>query len=278
VLPFSVLFLGVFNTLSARLSRKRLFDSIVAAFMLFLLCFAFLLFPNSASIHPHAAAEAWLRALPPGLAGGIAAVRNWSFSMFYCVAEMWGDIGLSLLFWSLANETTSMADAAVLYPLFGIGANVAQVFAGQCLKALGVQRGAAGGGFVPQLQTLTCVMLGLGTCIFALHEYISRSATFRPDTLDAPRRGGGIAGSAADNGAGVIARRGGDARTSGSNSDNGSSGPVRGADGPASTSAVEAGGHSAADGDLHLWSGPGVIMEVEVRSRTHAGLQCHLTG
>ncbi len=38
-----------------------------------------------------------------------------------------GDIVLSLLFWGLANETTALQDAAVLYPLFGVGANVGQV-------------------------------------------------------------------------------------------------------------------------------------------------------
>ena len=127
MLPFSVAFLALFNFLSARLSRKALFNCIVAGFMLFFAIFAFLLFPNTASIHPHALADVWLRIVPSGLAGGVAVLRNWTFSIFYCASEMWGDVGLSLLFWSLANETTSISDATVLYPLFGIGANVAQV-------------------------------------------------------------------------------------------------------------------------------------------------------
>ena len=38
-----------------------------------------------------------------------------------------GDIVLSLLFWGLANETTALNEAAVLYPLFGVGANIGQV-------------------------------------------------------------------------------------------------------------------------------------------------------
>lgn len=57
-------------------------------------------------------------------------VRNWLFTLFYCVSELWGDVVLSLLFWGLANETTSIEDAPLLYPLFGIGANVAQTVAG----------------------------------------------------------------------------------------------------------------------------------------------------
>lgn len=46
------------------------------------------------------------------------------FTAFYCSAELWGDVVLSLLFWGLANEMTSIEEAPVLYPLFGIGANV----------------------------------------------------------------------------------------------------------------------------------------------------------
>ena len=57
-------------------------------------------------------------------------VRNWLFTLFYCVSELWGDVVLSLLFWGLANETTSIEDAPLLYPLFGIGANIAQTMAG----------------------------------------------------------------------------------------------------------------------------------------------------
>lgn len=64
-------------------------------------------------------------------------VRNWLFTLFYCVSELWGDVMLSLLFWGLANETTSIEDAPLLYPLFGIGANVAQTVAGAWVQGAG---------------------------------------------------------------------------------------------------------------------------------------------
>jgi AAA family ATP:ADP antiporter len=53
-------------------------------------------------------------------------IRNWLFTLFYCMSELWGDVVLSLLFWGLANETTALKDASLLYPLFGIGANIGQ--------------------------------------------------------------------------------------------------------------------------------------------------------
>jgi AAA family ATP:ADP antiporter len=64
-------------------------------------------------------------------------LRNWTFTLFFCMSELWGDVCMGLLFWGLANETTSLADAPTLYPLFGIGANIAQAMAGVVLKVRG---------------------------------------------------------------------------------------------------------------------------------------------
>ncbi len=78
-------------------------------------------------LHFHGVAADLSAWLPTGLAGGVGMIRNWTFTLFYCMSELWGDVVLSLLFWGLANETTALKDASLLYPLFGIGANVGQV-------------------------------------------------------------------------------------------------------------------------------------------------------
>src|SRR6185437_15692060 len=75
--------------------------------------------------------------LPQGLAGLVGMLRNWTFTIFFCMSELWGDVCMGLLFWGLANEITSLADAATLYPLFGLGANLAQALAGIVLKVGG---------------------------------------------------------------------------------------------------------------------------------------------
>ena len=72
--------------------------------------------------------------VPSGLSGLVGMVRNWTFTLFFCMSELWGDVCLGLLFWGLANDTTSLSDAHTLYPLFGLGANVAQSLAGLALK------------------------------------------------------------------------------------------------------------------------------------------------
>ena len=85
-----------------------------------------------------------------GMAGAVGVVRNWGFTLFYCSAELWGDVVLSLLFWGLANELTDIEEAPMLYPLFGVGANVGQTLSGKMLSFFS----GASGGNLSQTQQL----------------------------------------------------------------------------------------------------------------------------
>ena len=99
--------------------------------------------------------------------------RNWLFTLFYCFSELWGDIALSLLFWGLANETTSIEDAPLLYPLFGIGANVAQTLAGRALRVFSDASGVHMS-YTHQLQGTIFFCVALGVVVIGLHAYISK--------------------------------------------------------------------------------------------------------
>lgn len=99
-------------------------------------------------------------------------VRNWMFTLFYCTSELWGDVVLSLLFWGLANETTSLRDAPLLYPLFGVGANVAQTLAGRILSAFS-NTTANNLTYAQQVQSCMGMVLALGVGILAMHHYIN---------------------------------------------------------------------------------------------------------
>lgn len=166
-----------------------MFNIIIACFMGFIGLFSNVLLPHTMTIHPIAACEALLEVLPSGFAGSVAVVHNWSYSLFYCFSELWGDVCLSLLFWSLANEITSLKDAAVIYPLFGIGANVAQVCAGQVLKAAGM--GAEATGYVPQMQALCTLVLGLGALVIFLHEVVCKRMSVASHKKDDGQSAGG---------------------------------------------------------------------------------------
>lgn len=40
-------------------------------------------------------------------------VRNWTYTLFFVLGELWGDVVLSLLFWGLANELTHMSEVCL---------------------------------------------------------------------------------------------------------------------------------------------------------------------
>ena len=40
-------------------------------------------------------------------------IEYWTFSLFYCAAELWGSVVISVLFWSLANEVCTVNEAKV---------------------------------------------------------------------------------------------------------------------------------------------------------------------
>ena len=136
-LPSSILFVLIFSWLSSRMKLQHLFVAVVAPFLVFFGGFAAILYPMRDILHPHVAASAVMQIVPSGFAPIIRMFENWTFTLYYVMCELWGDVVLSLMFWQLANNSTSQEDAKVLYPLFGVGANIAQIVAGQLIKLVG---------------------------------------------------------------------------------------------------------------------------------------------
>ncbi len=122
VLPMAVIFMLIYAKLSNKLSKPALFYVSVIPFLIFFAAFALILYPARDFIHPHALADK-LQAAYPTLRGAIAIFRNWSFSLFYVMSELWGSVALSLLFWGFANDITKYTEAKRFYALFGLFAN-----------------------------------------------------------------------------------------------------------------------------------------------------------
>ncbi|CAG9461395.1 unnamed protein product [Pedinophyceae sp. YPF-701] len=175
VFPSSLLFFTLFSIGTQVFSRAALFNISISAFIAYFALFGGFLYPNHDVLHA-TGLEPILAALPPGLAGLGGMIRNWTFTTFYCISELWGDVVLSLMFWGLANDTTPMDRAKVLYPLFGIGANVAQVFSGKLLRFMGEYAVATDMSFRTQLQILLGICVGCSFCVLGVHAHIMRRA------------------------------------------------------------------------------------------------------
>jgi AAA family ATP:ADP antiporter len=93
------------------MEQKDVFYACTIPFLIFFAIFAMVIYPNSAALHPHAFVDSIAAMLPAGFAAPLSIIRNWSFAVFYVMAEMWGSVVASLLFWSFANEVTTVDEA-----------------------------------------------------------------------------------------------------------------------------------------------------------------------
>ncbi len=130
VLPSAILFTLLYTRLANRFSREKVFYIVMSIFMVFFFLFAFVLYPAQDFLHPNTAADAMQRFLPDGFKGFIAIFRNWTFSLFYIMSELWSTAVFTVLFWGFANEVTSVEEARRYYGLLTFGGSFAGIFAG----------------------------------------------------------------------------------------------------------------------------------------------------
>jgi AAA family ATP:ADP antiporter len=105
-LPMAIGFMLLYTKLSNVLSREALFYTVIFPFIAFFGAFAFVLYPLRDVIHPTALADELLAALGPSFLGPVAILRIWSFCLFYVMAELWGSVVISVLFWGFANQVS----------------------------------------------------------------------------------------------------------------------------------------------------------------------------
>lgn len=129
--PGAVLMTVLFTWLSNYLSRERVFYVIMSIFLGYFFIFTFILYPMRDLIHPHQTADMLQETLPLGLKGFVAMMRYWTFTLFYVMSELWGNIVVFVLFWGFASQVTKIQEAKRFYGLFGVGANFSGIFAGQ---------------------------------------------------------------------------------------------------------------------------------------------------
>ncbi len=130
VVPAAIIFTLCYAKLSNMVSKERLFYTTVIPFLVFFAAFALFLYPNREALHPTTSADALLAFLPAGMSGLVSCYRDWTFSLFYILSELWGSAILSLAFWGFANDITPVSEAKRIYPLFALGANIALMVSG----------------------------------------------------------------------------------------------------------------------------------------------------
>lgn len=182
-LPAAIGFTVLYSKLCNKMEQKDVFYACTFPFLLFFTLFATAIYPNVGILHPNAFVDGLSKVLPVGFAGPLAIIRNWSYALFYVMAEMWGSVVVSLLFWTFANEITTVDEAKKYYPLFGLGANVALIFSGQYVKWVSNIRKSLPPGVDAwgiSLNYLMGAVVAAGTSMLGLFTYMQKNVVNDP--------------------------------------------------------------------------------------------------
>ncbi|CAL5373555.1 unnamed protein product [Camellia sinensis] len=197
-LPMAIGFMLLYTKLANVLSKQALFYTVILPFIAFFGAFGFVLYPLSHYFHPTALADKLLATLGPRFLGPLAIIRIWSFCLFYVMAELWGSVVISVLFWGLANQRwveemvkrghlavianahciqiTTVDEAKRFYPLFGLGANVALIFSGRTVKYFSNLRknlGPGVDGWAVSLKGMMSIVVVMGFAICFLYWWVN---------------------------------------------------------------------------------------------------------
>ncbi len=135
-LPFAIILMGIYAKLSTILTKQNLFYSMVSIFVIFFIFFAYVIFPLKGVLHASSETLTSWKIMFPRLQWFLPLIANWSYSLFYIFSELWGTVGLSVLFWQFANDITKIPEAKRFYPLFGLIGNVGLLCSGYMLYAI----------------------------------------------------------------------------------------------------------------------------------------------
>lgn len=186
VLPSAILSMIIYVKLCDMLSQKNVFYTVTSFFLVYFAIFAFILYPNPDLVHPNPDTIAHLSALYPNFKWFIKIIGKWSFATFYTMAELWGSMMLSLLFWQFANQITKTDEAKRFYSMFGMLANLSLPVTALIISyflSSNTKIVAEEVKFIP----LLIVMITSGVIVLLLYRWMNLNVLTDPALYDATR-------------------------------------------------------------------------------------------
>jgi AAA family ATP:ADP antiporter len=183
VTPSAIIFMIVFVKLANLLSQEKLFYGLISFFVTFFAAFAFVLYPNKETLHMSLDTITSLQESFPRFHWFIPVLGNWSFSLFYILAELWGSVVLSMLFWQFANQITKIHEAKRFYGLFGMIGNFGLMLSGSLIFfcsqfAKTMDNNSDKWGFNLKLQMVMVSLSGL--LIMAIYYWMQKNVLTDP--------------------------------------------------------------------------------------------------
>lgn len=133
VVPVFIACFIVYAKLSRHFKQSTIFYGTVCCFLGFFWLYGFVLYPNEEKISPCLLADTLAAYVGSNHMHWIALLRYWIHGLFFVVAELWGQVVVTILYWNLANSLCTVVQAKRFYASL-----IASGHIGLCLSSLSV--------------------------------------------------------------------------------------------------------------------------------------------
>lgn len=131
MVPLMLLFVKVYAVLSSRYRQSTVCYAMLTSFLVFFTLFTYVLYPYDENLRLDKLGG-WISSWPIPFAQQIGVlIRYWSFSVYYCLSEVWGTIVVSILFWGASDRETTSSQAKRFYSPILLIANLSGLFAAE---------------------------------------------------------------------------------------------------------------------------------------------------
>jgi AAA family ATP:ADP antiporter len=173
VLPAAFIMAIVYSKLSHVLKKKTLFYTVLSGFLAAIFLYGFILYPNEQFFTPTASSDWLLKMLGSKYSHWIAIYRNWIHSLLFLTAELWGAVVILLMFWSFANDVTTVSEAKRSYNIYIAAGDVAAFSTGPIvcflIKKLNVFP------YIFTVQTLLSITICIGLLIMWIYWWVNKN-------------------------------------------------------------------------------------------------------
>lgn len=185
VFPSAIIFIVIYSKLANILSKERLFYTVTTFFIAFFALYAFVLYPNKEVLNLDfsQAVESY-----PKLKYPLLMLSNWGASLFYIMAELWGSVMLSLMFWQFANHIYKVSEAKNTYTIFGAIGQIGLITAGYAQRYFSLANANVenpGQAWESTLQLMIGSVFIAGLILMVVYWYMNRFVLTDPRFFDA---------------------------------------------------------------------------------------------
>ena len=187
VFPTAILTVFLFSYLVDRYGMKTTFYIVVSSFIIFFILFAFFLFPNASKIHWNEETIEYFRRISPGfLYYVIPCIGNWSYSLFFVLAETWGSVMVSSFFWHFANQVTYESEVNRFYAFYSLFGSIGRLISGKYIEKLSnVNDNSA---FDQNVRILISIAIFACVCTMLIYYYINMSVISKLKMNNLPKK------------------------------------------------------------------------------------------